>query len=304
MGSWAKVWNEDFGARIGALLALVAMALLAASVLAHPPSLTGQDIEPFEKTPRPETYPAIAEDAAEGASFLHHFSEGHDPTRWYKANMSYPSAHPAWLARHIHFLEDRVELELRRMRVGDKMLAGGEYQRRGRYSFGRFEVVMTPAPGSGTVSAMFTHTSEQFGAQHDEIDIEFLGKDLTMVTGNYFTDGDPYRVIEMPLGFDASQEVHLYAFEWEPDEIRWYVNDRLLHTATEADHPIPQHPSRIIIQLWSGQKEQYQWHGAPTFEDGTRAAYYCLSFLKAGDTGPQCSDSFDPAAANAGRKGG
>ena len=62
--------------------------------------------------------------------------------------------------------------------------------------------------------------------------------------------------------------------------------------------------SRIIIQLWSGQKEQYQWHGAPTFEDGTRAAYYCLSFLKAGDTGPQCSDSFDPAAANAGRKGG
>ncbi|WP_213268563.1 family 16 glycosylhydrolase [Hyphomonas sp.] len=303
MVSWAKVWNEDFGTRIGAGLALVAMALLAASVLVNPLTLTGHGSEPLGTPPRPESYPAIARDAAEGASFLHYFSEEHDPTRWYKANMSYRSAHPAWLARHIHFLEDRVELELRRMRVGKKTLAGGEYQRRGFYSFGRFEVVMTPAPGSGTVSAMFTHTSEQFGAQHDEIDIEFLGKDLTMVTGNYFTDGEPYRVIEMPLGFDASKEVHLYAFEWEPDEIRWYVNDRLLHTATDEDHPIPQHPSRIIIQLWSGQKGQYKWHGIPTFEDGTRAAYYCLSYLKAGDTGAQCSDTFDPVAANAGRKG-
>ena len=167
MGSWAKIWNDEFGARVGAVLALIAIGLLAASVLANPPSLTGHGPERSEKTPRPETYPAMAEDAAKGASFLHHFSDGHDPTRWYKANMSYPSAHPAWLARHIHFLEDRVELELRRMRVGNKTLAGGEYQRRGLYSFGRFEVVMTPAPGSGTVSAMFTHTSEQLGAQDD-----------------------------------------------------------------------------------------------------------------------------------------
>jgi hypothetical protein len=34
-----------------------------------------------------------------------------------------------------------------------------------------------------------------------------------------------------------------------------------------------------MIQLWSGQEEQFEWHGVPTFEDGTRAAYYCISYL-------------------------
>ena len=81
------------------------------------------------------------------------------------------------------------------------------------------------------------------------------------------------------------------------------MDGQLIHTATHDEHPIPQNPGRILIQLWSGQKEQYQWHGEPTFEDGTRAAYYCISYLKAGDTGPQCSDTFDPVAANAGRAG-
>ena len=307
MGSWVKL-SDDSATRLGAVLGVGMIALLAGSALTAPviehSHSYGHAEEahlPFEPAPIPEGYPPMAPDAAEGASFIHYFGDGHDPTRWYKANMTYPSPHPAWLARHIHFYDDRVELELRRMRVGGKTLAGAEYQRRGLYSFGRIEVVMTPAPGSGTVSAMFTHTSEQFGAQHDEIDIEFLGKNLNMVTGNYFTDGEPYRYLEMPLPFDASEEIHLYAFDWEPDRIRWYVDDQLMHTATDEDHPIPQHPSRIMIQLWSGQEEQFEWHGVPTFEDGTRAAYYCISYLKAGDTGPQCSDTFDPVAANAGR---
>lgn|GEM_PF-1098643 len=302
MGSKMRLWGDDYGARLGAILSIIVIGFLVAAVLADPGvrhAPMGEDHLPFEETPHPESYPPMAADAAEGASFLHYFGDNHDPTRWYKANLSYPSPHPAWLARHIHFLEDRVELELRRMRVGNKKLAGAEYQRRGLYSFGRYEVVMTPAAGSGTVSALFTHTSEQFGAQHDEIDIEFLGKNLRMVTANYFTDGEPYRYLELPLSFDASEEIHLYAFDWEPDRIRWYVDDQLMHTATHDEHPIPQHPSRIIIQLWSGERAQYEWHGMPTFEDGTRAAYYCVSYLKAGDTGPQCSDSFDPVAANA-----
>ncbi|MBY9068489.1 family 16 glycosylhydrolase [Hyphomonas sp. WL0036] len=299
MASWAKL-REPESNWLGAVLGLAAIALLAGSVLTAPVVVSaGWDAPHSEPPPKAEPYPPIAPDADAGASFIHNFGDGHDPTRWYKSNFSYPSAHPAWLARQIHFYDDRVELELRRKRVGDKIFAGAEYQRRGFYSFGRYEVVMTPAPGSGTVSSMFTHTDGNFDEPHDEIDIEFLGKDLTMVTGNYFTDGATYRYLELPLGFDASKEVHLYAFEWTPDEIRWYANDKLLHTATAAEHPIPQTPGRIIINLWTGSKWQYDWHGRPTFPDGTRAAYYCLSFLKAGDTGPQCSDSFDPVAANA-----
>lgn len=44
---------------------------------------------------------------------------------------------------------------------------------------------------------------------NDEIDIEFLGKDLTEMHANYFTDGRPHSGIPIPLGFDASEKVHL-----------------------------------------------------------------------------------------------
>lgn len=245
-----------------------------------------------------EHLPPAAPETDRGESFLHHFNSPHDPSRWSQTNLNYPSdMHPAWLARHIHFEPDRLELELSRRRVGNKRIAGAEYQRRGFYHFGRYEVVMRAAPGSGTVSAMFTHTHEQFGDPHDEIDIEFLGKDLRMVTFNYFTDGKQHGVIRVPLPYDASQETNLYAFDWEPDRIRWYVNDTLVHTSTAEDHPIPQSASRLILQLWSGSPDQYDWHGPPTFQNGTRAAYYCLSFQNAGDTSPQCSDTFALAAA-------
>lgn len=305
MGSWAKALSSGTGIRLGAVLGITAIGLLGGVIFAGPVSSSEQEIVaplPVSDVPQYEHPPQIAPDAQAGASFLQHFNKEHDPTRWHKSNLSYPGAHPAWLSRQIHFFDDRVELELRRMRVGDKTLAGAEYQRRGFYSFGRFEVVMTPAPGSGTVSSLFTHTHAQFGDPHDEIDIEFLGKDLSVLAANYFTDGASHGTIPIRLPFDASEEIHLYAFEWEPDAIRWYVNDQLWHTATAKDQPIPQSPGRIIISLWSGGPGQFDWHGVPTFEDGTRAAFYCVSFQKSGETSPQCSDTFDPVAANAAKR--
>jgi endo-1,3-1,4-beta-glycanase ExoK len=223
-------------------------------------------------------------------SFVHHFGRSHDAAHWYKSDFMYPnSPHPAWKANLIHFEQDRMDLEVRREKTGYKTIAGAEYQRRGFFHYGRYEVVMKPAKGSGTVSAMFTHTHGQFGDPHDEIDIEFLGNRPRELHLNYFTDGQAAGSIYVPLGFDATRELHLYAFEWEPDEIRWYVDDRLVYTATLA---IPQAPGRLMVHLWSGGREQYDWHGRPTFKDGTRASVYCLSFRAQGDDTAQCSSTF------------
>lgn len=279
----------------GGIIALLVLTLPACSGSARPDAAMRA---PLLLPLHPEYLPQAAPDTDQGASFLQDFAAPHDPARWSRTNSNYRSEmHPAWLSRYIHFRPDRLELELSRRRVGDKRVAGAEYQRRGFYHFGRYEVVMRAAPGSGTVSAMFTHTHGQFDDPHDEIDIEFLGSDLREVTFNYFSDGAQHGLIRIPLPFDASREAHLYAFDWEPDRIRWYVGDTLVHTSTAEDHPIPQSPSRIILQLWSGSPAQFDWHGPPTFSNGTRAAYYCVSFQKAGDHAPQCSDTFDPAAA-------
>lgn len=275
------------GFRFGVFAVLAAILFGWLYVAVNPPV-------PQPDAPSPAVLPpARNADRPVAGSFVQHFGGKHDPAHWYKSDFHYPNpAHPAWKADLIHFKRDRIELEVRREQIADKKIAGAEYQRLGFYHYGRYEVVMQPAPGSGTVSAMFTHTHAQFGDPHDEIDIEFLGNRPRELHLNYFTDGQAIGSIYVPLGFDASEETHLYAFEWEPGEIRWYVDDRLLHTSTAADHPIPQAPGRLMVHLWSGGPGQYQWHGRPTFKDGVRASFYCLSHQAAGDTSRQCSDTF------------
>ena len=272
---------------VGAFGLVACLVLGGLALLVNPPgSNTGKTAATSARAPG-----MPAREAA--GSFVHHFGRKHDPANWYKSDFMYPnSAHPAWKADLIHFAKDRIDLEVRREKNGYKSIAGAEYQRRGFYHYGRYEVVMKPAKGSGTVSAMFTHTHGQFGDPHDEIDIEFLGNRPRELHLNYFTDGQAAGSIYVPLGFDATRELHLYAFEWEPDEIRWYVDDRLLYTATPATLAIPQAPGRLIVHLWSGGREQYEWHGRPTFKDGTRASVYCLSFRALGDDAAQCSDTF------------
>lgn len=273
--------------RSGLFAALACVVLVILGYLMSPP--------PGKDTRASEVPPPLRTDRVTEPSFVHHFNRHHDDEAWYMSDFYYPNSdHPAWQASLIHFKKDRLELEVRRRKVAYKNVAGAEYQRRGFYHYGRYEVVMRAAPGSGTVSAMFTHTHGQFGDPHDEIDIEFLGKDLTKMHVNFFADGQEYGGRYIPLGFDASKEVHLYAFEWAPDAIRWYVDDRLVHTATAADMPLPHAPGRLMVHLWSGTPNQYEWHGPPTFRNGARARFYCLSFQAAGDDTKQCSDSFDP----------
>jgi len=270
--------------RIGAFAVIATLVLAGLAALVTPP----RDADaPTADALQDKPQRTVA------SSFVHHFGGPHDEAKWYKSDFYYPNSdHPAWKADLIHFEKDRIELEVRRQRTAYKKIAGAEYHRRGFHHFGRYEVVMQAAPGSGTVSAMFTHTHQQFGDPHDEIDIEFLGKDLTQLHANYFTNGRQHGGIYIPLGFDASKEVHLYAFEWEPDEIRWYVDDRLAHTARASDMPIPQAPGRLMLHLWSGGRDQVGWHGKPTFKDGARAKYFCLSYQAAGDDTAQCSDTF------------
>ncbi|MEQ9507310.1 MAG: family 16 glycosylhydrolase [Hyphomonas sp.] len=272
-----------------ALVAALTIGLLANAV---GPQRDAEEAVEAEPEPPPPVTPPTREVAP---SFVHHFGGPHDDTDWYISDFSYPSdAHPAWLAERVHFLEDRIKLEVRRERLGDKNISGGEYQRRGFYHFGRYEVVMIPAPGSGTVSAMFTHTDAYFDDPHDEIDIEFLGGNPRQLHLNYFANYDGIGSIYVPLDFDTTKAAHLYAFEWEPNEIRWYVDDKMIHRSTWADHPIPRTPGRLMVHAWSGGPAQYDWHGRPNFKNGTTADVFCLSYQATGDTTEQCSDTFEP----------
>jgi beta-glucanase (GH16 family) len=96
---------------------------------------------------------------------------------------------------------------------------------------------------------------------YSEIDImEFLGHEPKTIYGtlHYYTfDGQKKTSSVTWKGqSDYSKDFHVYALEWEPDAMRWFLDGQLIHTATNG---IPHTPHYLILNTAVGGK----WPGNP-----------------------------------------
>ncbi len=226
-------------------------------------------------------------------SFVSTFENGHNYRHWYISDFIVQDEffQNAWSADNILFMDSGdVALSLTHQSRGKKKYTGAEYQKTGWSQYGRYEAVMMSAKGSGVITGFFTHTGPYFKDPHDEIDFEFLGKNSDEVQFNIYRDGKPMGGETLKLGYDASEEFHLYAFEWSPSRITWFIDNEKVFEATDKEFDIPDAPQRLIAQIWTGNI--YEWHGKPKFEDGVSAVVRCISYTTLGDTeSSKCSDS-------------
>ena len=132
--------------------------------------------------------------------------------------------------------------------------AGAEYRTGAKFSYGYYSVSMKAAKGDGVISSFFTYTWGPW----DEIDIEFLGHDTTIVQFNYYTNGIGGHEYYYELGFDASEDFHEYGFDWQPDSITWYVDGKAVYRATDN---IPSSSAHIMMNLWNVHENVSSWAG-------------------------------------------
>ena len=132
-----------------------------------------------------------------------------------------------------------------------------------QFTYGRFEIVLKPPKISGVLTAFFLYRFDPW----QEIDVEFVGKDTTKLLVNVYynpgKEGDLYNYgyrgtpVLIDLGFDASEDFHEYAMEWEQDEIRWFVDGNLVHVRSHGrPTPIPHLPMRLHINTWPNCSEE------------------------------------------------
>ena len=157
-----------------------------------------------------------------------------------------------WRKRNVTFENEKMQLTISNDLTPSMGIpyAGGEFRSREFYGYGRYEVSMKPIKNDGVVSSFFTYTGPTDNNPWDEIDIEFLGKDTTIVQFNYFTDSRGGHEYIYELGFDAAEDFHTYAFEWHKDKIVWFVDGAEVYTATDS---IPVTPSKIMMNAWCGE---------------------------------------------------
>lgn len=199
-----------------------------------------------------------------------------------------------WRADNVRQAGAGTQLLVRSDQDGTQPYTGGEIQSDAHYHYGRYETIMRPARGSGLVSAFFTYTGPWHGDPHDEIDIEFLGMDTTRIHFNYFRNGRRGRDATFDLPFDAADADRLYAFEWTPDGITWFVENVPYYATLPDDPMLPKTPGKVILSLWTGQPFMQGWHGAQTFGSPAAAHVSCVSFVPLGKTGRSCSDVYVP----------
>jgi endo-1,3-1,4-beta-glycanase ExoK len=185
-----------------------------------------------------------------GESFFSDFKEEGDPlwtasSGWSNGNMF----RVGWMADHVVADKGFLTLTLDNQESCDQPFTSGEYRTEQFYQYGTFEVRMKAAKQKGIISSFFTYTGPYDGQPWDEIDIEFLGRDTTIVQFNYFSNGHGNHEYIDNLGFDASEDFHDYKIVWSKEKIDWYVDGVLKCTATKD---IPTHPQRIMMNLWAG----------------------------------------------------
>ncbi len=159
---------------------------------------------------------------------------------------------------------------------------GASLRRRKPTRFGRYEVTVQPARGAGVITGFFTYTGPHYGTRHDEIDIEFLGKNTRQIHLATFVDGKMWnRFID--LGFDAADKPHTYAFEWDQHSVRWYVEGKMIYQRHAKDGAIPSEPSMLFANIWAADPAIKAWSGVAVKGTSATAKILHMGFKPLGD---------------------
>jgi GR25 family glycosyltransferase involved in LPS biosynthesis len=131
------------------------------------------------------------------------------------------------------------------------------------FLYGKFTVEIRPSNVSGLVTGIFLHRN----APHQEIDIEFLGKDTKkMLINVFYNPGSEGAKLEygyrgtpviIDLGFDAAIALHTYEIEWSENSIRWRVDGKVVYERVVWNPtPIPNLPMEFNINLWHSRSKE------------------------------------------------
>jgi len=104
------------------------------------------------------------------------------------------------------------------------------------WTYGRFEISARLPRGQGLWPAFWMSPDDySYGGwpASGEIDVfEVLGHEPDVVHGTVHWSEGRHRLSSGAVrtgGFDTSEGFHTYAVEWEPGEIRWYLDGQLYH---------------------------------------------------------------------------
>ena len=226
--------------------------------------------------------PLAAQGGATGASFVEKFDRL-DKNRWYVSNGWNNGTHQncTWSVKQVAVNGGKLRLSFDAASGGDRKYACGEVQTKQRFGYGTYEIRMKSATGTGLNSAFFTYIGPTDKKPHDEIDFEILGKNTGRVQVNQYVagKGDNEKLVKVPGGADRG--FNDYAFVWQKDRLRYYLNGTLVHEVTDPKK-LPKNAQKIFVSLW-GTDTLSDWMGRFAFAGPTALEVERVAFTAEGE---------------------
>jgi len=170
-----------------------------------------------------------------------------------------------------------------------KTYKGAELRTNSTFLYGRFEVRLKSAAGSGMLSSFFTyHDTPNVPAQWNEIDIEILGKSSNSIQYNIITQGQIGHEVTKILQYNPHQAFHIYAIEWTPDYVAWSVDGFEIYRDTGNHISQLYYTPKLMMNIWP--PDAVGWVGI--LNPGSLPLYAYYDWVKYYEYTPGTGDNF------------
>lgn len=188
-----------------------------------------------------------------------------DSVRWLLRNDTFPGNLGLFRPANVTAATSGgLSLSVAEEQLGVRNFSAAAISSRAKFLFGRFEAILQATNVPGLVTGFFLHRD----SPRQEIDVEILGNqpDQLLVNvfynpggaGSKFDYGYRGTPAVIKLGFDASKALHRFTIEWDPCEIRWFVDQKLVHRrATWDPTPIPHLPMTLHVNTWPSRSREF-----------------------------------------------
>jgi endo-1,3-1,4-beta-glycanase ExoK len=213
-----------------------------------------------------------------------------DNNRWQLTNHSWPGNLALFSADTVSVADGMMTIKLIHAPVGTessgetKSFLGAEVRSVASINYGRVSARAKLAKGSAVVSALVTIYTAWPADNWNEFDIESLGKNTREIQFNSMVYTGPKLTPPVTLsvtptahpsmqglGFDSSEDFHIYTIEWTPAEATFSIDNLVYHRWAKRMDLIglPQH---ILMTIWASSLTD--WAGPVTADTANAEAVY------------------------------
>jgi hypothetical protein len=156
--------------------------------------------------------------------------------------------------------------------LSSKDYKGAEYRTKAAFTYGRFETSLKSTHREGILASFFTYHENTGTSTWNEIDYEIMGRYDNDVQLNTITPGQVNHVRHQFVNFNPHLDFHIYAFEWTPDYVAWFIDGIEVHRQTGAHIQSLNRPQKMMMNIWNPAYDN--WAGDFNSETLPAFAYY------------------------------